>query len=307
MGESSHLAVVCHNCAVIRGRHDGRTADDRPAHRSRSRPASAPQSTVGHREPISTTPRSGSCATPSTSTRCWCSATSTCHRRATQQYLCGLLVGDRPPADRAAAEANAHLYSTRISNKDEDGNAPYGPLLFHADGMWSEHPQELLSLYGEKVELPSVPTLFVSAVRAWERAAGRPPGPHRRAHRGARHRPARPRAATRRRAARAATHGRAVTGDRRSRCSTPGRASPILYVSQMMTTHIEGLAPDESEQLLDELLRRALRPENTYEHDWRRAGSGRVGQPRHPARPRPVVTEQGPERSLRKVIAPTPS
>ena len=85
-----------------------------------------------------------------------------------QQYLCGLLVGDRAPADRAAAEANAHLYCTRISNKDEDGNAPYGRLLFHADGMWSERPQELLSLYGEMVELPSVPTLYVSAVRAWE-------------------------------------------------------------------------------------------------------------------------------------------
>ena len=78
-----------------------------------------------------------------------------------QQYLCGLLVGSDPPADRGDAEANTHLYSTRISNKDEDGNAPYGRLLFHADGMWSESPQELLSLYGERVDQPSVPTVFV--------------------------------------------------------------------------------------------------------------------------------------------------
>ena len=86
-----------------------------------------------------------------------------------QQCLCGLLVGNDAPADRAAAVANTHLYSTRVSNKDEDGNAPYGRLLFHADGMWSESPQELLSLYGENVEPPSVPTIFVSASRAWER------------------------------------------------------------------------------------------------------------------------------------------
>ena len=41
-----------------------------------------------------------------------------------QQYLCGLLVGDHPPTDRVAAEANTHLYSTRISNKDEDAATP---------------------------------------------------------------------------------------------------------------------------------------------------------------------------------------
>src|SRR5262245_60643135 len=84
---------------------------------------------------------------------------------AARQCLCGALVRHAAPADRPAAEASTHLYTTRISNKDEDGNAPYGRLLFHGDGMWSEHPQELLSLYGEKVEPPSVPTVFVSATR----------------------------------------------------------------------------------------------------------------------------------------------
>ena len=108
-----------------------------------------------------------------------------------QQYLCGLLVGDRAPATRAAAVANSHLYSTRISNKDEDGNAPHGRLLFHADGMWSEHPQELLSLYGEKVEQPSVATVFASAVPRVGAAAGRSAGTRRRPQRGALHRSAR--------------------------------------------------------------------------------------------------------------------
>jgi len=222
-----------------------------------------------------------------------------------QQYLCGLLVGDRPPAERADAVANAHLYSTRISNKDEDGNAPSGRLLFHADGMWSEHPQELLSLYGEQVEPPSVPTVFVSAVRAWAEL---------------------PDDLRSRLDGRTAVH---ATGQRerggydadellepqrtaeRSRATPipmphPRTGEPVLYVSQMMTTHIEGLVPEESEQLLGDAFDVLYAPANTYEHDWRERDLV-VWDNIATQHARGVVTEQGPERSLRKVIAPTPS
>jgi taurine dioxygenase len=221
-----------------------------------------------------------------------------------QQYLCGLLVGDRAPADRAAAEANAHLYSTRISNKDEDGNAPSGRLLFHADGMWSERPQELLSLYGEEVEPPSVPTVFVSAVRAWAQL---------------------PDDLRSRIEGRTAVH---ATGQRnrggygdgellepqrtaeRSRATPipmphPRTGEPVLYVSQMMTTHVEGLEPDESEALLEELFDVLYAADNTYEHDWRE-GDLVLWDNIATQHARGVVTEQGPERSLRKVIAPKP-
>jgi alpha-ketoglutarate-dependent taurine dioxygenase len=221
-----------------------------------------------------------------------------------QQYLCGLLVGNRPPTGRADAESNAHLYSTRISNKDDDGNAPHGRLLFHADGMWSEHPQELLSLYGETVELPSVPTVYVSAVRAWERL---------------------PDDLRARIDGRAAVH---ATGQRdrggyadgellapkrtaeRSRATTlptihPRTGRPILYVAQMTTTHIEGLSPDESEQLLDELFDVLYAPDNRVEHDWR-PGDLVVWDNLAAQHARGKVTEIGPERSLRKVIAPKP-
>jgi taurine dioxygenase len=222
-----------------------------------------------------------------------------------QQYLCGLLVGDRPPADRTEAEANAHLYSTRISNKDEDGNAPSGRLLFHADGMWSENPQELLSLYGEQVEPPSVPTVFVSAVRAWAqlpddlrarldgRTAVHATGQRDRGGYGA---------------------GELLEPQRtaeRSRAtpipmSHPRTGEPVLYVSQMMTTHVEGLAPDESEKLLEEAFAVLYAPENTYEHDWRE-GDLVVWDNIATQHARGVVTQAGPERSLRKVIAPKPS
>jgi taurine dioxygenase len=221
-----------------------------------------------------------------------------------QQYLCGLLVGPEPPADRAAAEANAHLYSTRISNKDEDGNAPHGRLLFHADGMWSEHPQELLSLYGEQVDQPSVGTVFASAVNAWD------------------HLPDDLRARIDGRTAVHATGqrdrggydaGELLAAQRtaeRSRATPipfthPRTGKPVLYVSQMMTTHVEGLSAQDSEQLLDELFAVLYAPENTFEHDWR-AGDLVVWDNLATQHARGIVTEQGPERSLRKVIAPKP-
>ncbi len=221
-----------------------------------------------------------------------------------QRYLCGLLVGDHAPADRAAAEANAHLYSTRISNKDEDGNAPHGRLLFHADGMWSEQPQELLSLYGEQVDQPSVPTVYVSAVRAWDRLPddlrARVDGST------AVH-------ATGQRARGGYGDGELLEAQRateRSRATPipmihPRTGEAVLYVSQMMTTHIEGLEPDESEQLLEELFGVLYASDNTLEHDWR-AGDLVVWDNIATQHARGVVTQQGPERSLRKVIAPKP-
>ena len=203
-----------------------------------------------------------------------------------QRYLCGLLVGDEPLTDRAAAEANAHLYSTRISNKDEDGNAPHGRLLFHADGMWSEHPQELLSLYGESVEQPSVATVFASAVRAWEQL---------------------PDELRARVSGRNAVH---ATGQRdrggfaadellepqrtaeRSRATPiptvhPRTGKPILYVSQMMTTHIEGTAARRKRASPRRAVRRPLRRREHLRTRLANRRSGRVGQPRDPARAGP--------------------
>jgi len=222
-----------------------------------------------------------------------------------QRYLCGLLVGDEAPTDRAGAEANSHQYSTRISNKDEDGNAPYGRLLFHADGMWSQNPQELLSLYGEEVEPPSVPTTYVSATRACERLSDD---------------------LRARIAGRTAVH---TTGQRErggvdpaellqaERSAETSRSTPvelvhprtgetILYVSQMMTAAIEGLAADESEALLEELFAVLYDDDHAFDHDWR----GRdlvVWDNLAVQHGRGLLTQAGTERSLRKVTAPRPS
>ena len=74
----------------------------------------------------------------------------------------------------------------------------------------------------------------------------------------------------------------------------------------MMTTELEGLPSDESEQILNDLFDVLYAPENSFEHDWR-AGDLVVWDNLAVQHARGIVTQQGPERSLRKVTAPRPS
>ena len=85
-----------------------------------------------------------------------------------QRYLVYSLIGAPLPPTGEGPEAGARRAPMLVSNKEEGGAAPYGRLLFHCDTMWSEEPQELLSLYGVDVHPPSVPTLFANMLHAWE-------------------------------------------------------------------------------------------------------------------------------------------
>ena len=42
----------------------------------------------------------------------------------------------------------------------------------------------------------------------------------------------------------------------------------VLFVSEGFTTRIEGLAEDESRQVLDEIFAHSIRPEHVYRHHW---------------------------------------
>jgi len=48
----------------------------------------------------------------------------------------------------------------------------------------------------------------------------------------------------------------------------PGTGKPALFLGRRPGAYVMGLALDQSEKLLDELWKHALRPENTYEHRW---------------------------------------
>ena len=85
----------------------------------------------------------------------------------------------------------------------------------------------------------------------------------------------------------------------------PRTGKTVLYASQQMTSGIDGLAPDESEALLDELFAHLYRSDVVYEHEWRNhdlvAWDNIAVQ-----HARPNVTLEGPVRTLRKVFAPIP-
>ncbi|MEX0921713.1 MAG: TauD/TfdA family dioxygenase [Rhodovibrionaceae bacterium] len=56
-----------------------------------------------------------------------------------------------------------------ISNAHEKGAFPTGPLLFHSDHVFYEHPLKAIALYGEAIPSEGGDTLFANAALAWDR------------------------------------------------------------------------------------------------------------------------------------------
>jgi alpha-ketoglutarate-dependent taurine dioxygenase len=220
-----------------------------------------------------------------------------------QRYLAGILVGDEPPTDRAAAIAGTREYPAPVSNKEPEGNAPYGRLLFHSDMMWAESPMELLSLYGVDVEQPSVPTIFASAALAWETLPddlrARVDGLEAVTATG-----------QRQRGEYTEELLQPVREREQSTTKPIGYAHPrsgrmLLYVCQMMTSHVAGLAADESEELLEALFAHLYDPAHLYEHDWQQYDLV-LWDNLALQHARPQVTLEGPARTLRKVVSLVP-
>jgi alpha-ketoglutarate-dependent taurine dioxygenase len=221
----------------------------------------------------------------------------------TQTNLVRMLIGLEPVVDLEDGRGRRDPFY--VSNKEENGGAPYGRLLFHSDMQWSEHTFQILSLYGVEVDPDASPTLFASATSGWATL------------------PDDLRAKV---AGLSALQGHddeytakrvgdpdvlVTTFDKVDMRATPvGLAHPrtgatVLYVSQQMTREVVGLAPAESEALLEQLFEHLYRPENVYEHHWRHhdlvAWDNIAVQ-----HARPNVELQGPVRTLRKVFAPLP-
>jgi alpha-ketoglutarate-dependent taurine dioxygenase len=218
-----------------------------------------------------------------------------------QTYLSEMLIGNHMPDPDAIP-----IRHSAISNKEKDGVAPYGRLLFHSDMIWSEQRCELLSLYGAEVAQPSTPTLFASSMRAWDTLS----------------------AELRERVKdRFARHGhdddtyyRRAHNDPDVLVSSfanapflqlpvaythPRTGRTLLYVTQQMTKEIADLDPEESEELLETLFAHLYRPEYTYAHEWRQ-GDLVAWDNIALQHARPNVSTEGPARTLRKVFSPAP-
>jgi alpha-ketoglutarate-dependent taurine dioxygenase len=190
-----------------------------------------------------------------------------------------------------------------VSNKEEDGGAPYGRLLYHVDMHWSEIPFQTPSLYGYEVEPGTAPTTFVNTVHSWatlpdemkERLKGLT----------ARHE--------------SGQQGRGNTSYE-AELIQPDWARPhetitpvamkhprtgqtMLYVCEQQTREIVGLPKAESDALLDQLFAHIYRPELIIEHHWRTRDlviwdNMSIQHSRH------YVEGGGPVRTLRKIHAP---
>jgi alpha-ketoglutarate-dependent taurine dioxygenase len=217
-----------------------------------------------------------------------------------QLWISKMLIGHENEPDRpGASQTDDRFY---VSNRDMSSAAPFGRLQFHADTMWADDPFEVLSLFGKEVEQPTTPTVFVSGVHAWETL---------------------PDDLKARVDGLSALHtaGEVRRGDLAdvlvsSVASPPTTVKPlalrhprtgktVLYACEQMTKEIVGLAPAESEQLLEELFDHLYDPAGRWEHQWQQ-GDFVVWDNIAMQHARPNVVVEGPARTLRKAASPVP-
>jgi alpha-ketoglutarate-dependent taurine dioxygenase len=229
--------------------------------------------------------------------------------RVAQFTLCEVLRGHAVPTPEARRVGAASQDGFYISNKRERSVAPFGRLLFHSDGMWTDEPFEVLSLHGVDVEPPVPPTSLASATRAWAtlpdelrsrlttldaEQVGGPEDFH----------------AERRR-----RYGDDVMQTVRDDAPTftmpiarphPRTGATVLNVSENHTRAVVGLDPGESDDLLEELFAHLYRPDNTYEHEWAQ-GDLLIWDNVALQHARPNVTTDGATRTLAKMGLPVPT
>ena len=156
-----------------------------------------------------------------------------------------------------------------IGNRKKDGKLvgalPLGEMQFHSDQCYTERPAMGTMLYAIEIPEEGGNTLFANAYKAYdalpERVKQRIDG---------------------RKAVQVYDYGGGVL-DRKHMVEPqagmshahpvarthPATSKKALYVNRLMTHHIEGLADEESERLLELMFRTIERPEFIYEHRWR--------------------------------------
>jgi len=214
-----------------------------------------------------------------------------------QDRFCRMLIGDESAGTTETRKEN------HVSNKEEDGLAPSGRLMFHADMMWHEKPFEVLSLYAINVEPGSATTSLTNTEYVWRNLPpelrARIEGKHARHQTGqVYHRGgddlARPQRTTEQSTIKPVPEIHPRTG------------KSLLYVSQQMTHNIVELSGVESEALLLDVFDCLYSPTNVYEHEWKN-GDLLVFDNLTMQHARGNVERDGPTRTLRKVIAPIPN
>jgi alpha-ketoglutarate-dependent taurine dioxygenase len=215
-----------------------------------------------------------------------------------QARLCTMLIR-KGEAETVEAMGSRESF---ISNKLDDGVAPFGRLQFHGDTMWADKPYQVLSLYGTDVQQPAAPTTFVDAVSAWKTL----PEDLRRRAEG--HEVLQTAGAVRR----GDMSGVLLTEVEnppstitRINYTHPRTGETVLHICEQMTQKILGMPDEESENLLTNLFAHLYQPERQVEHHWRK-GDLVVFDNIALQHSRGRVLKEGPARTLRKVASPVP-
>ncbi len=218
-----------------------------------------------------------------------------------QYYLSYAIIGREEPKQDPSVPKRESF----ISNKEENGIAPFGRLLWHSDMMWTAEACELLSLYGKDVGQPTTPTMFISSAQAWKTL---PQGLRARVEN------------------LTAEHVHDLSYERSGGDETvltakfddddctqlplarrhPRTGETLLYVCQQMTSGITGLSKEESDSLLEELFQHLYATENILQHDWLK-GDLVMWDNLALQHARGNVEAEGPPRTLRKTFAPMPA
>jgi taurine dioxygenase len=205
--------------------------------------------------------------------------------------------------DLASIEGVNTEHFSYVSNKEEDGGAPYGRLLYHSDMMWSEIANQTPSLFAAEAQQPATPTVFTNVVHAWKTLPDELK--QRVKSLSARHE--------------SGQQGRGNTdyedqliqpqwGQLRDTVKPvamphPRTGETMLYVCEQQTREMVGLPKQESDALLDRLFEHMYQPGSCIAHQWR-TGDLVIWDNMAAQHGRPFVKGGGPARTLRKIHAP---
>jgi taurine dioxygenase len=163
------------------------------------------------------------------------------------------------------------------SNVEKDPVFVQTRLGYHQDYSWTPFPLPVISLYGTEVSGNVVATLFVSNTLGYRSLTER----QRRDMDGlevvhARHNRVGDAVSALDEIDRTRLDGSDEMADLHLYPRTvqplfkphPRTGEPMLYVSELFTSHALGIDADESERIIQEAYRVLYAPENTYQHDW---------------------------------------
>lgn len=206
-------------------------------------------------------------------------------RRQLDEHQLLLLRGTRMDADvqirlvgifgQLCDERGTGRLHTVVSNVEPD-TFLQTRLLFHQDHAWSPFPPQVLSLYAETLEGAIIPTFFASNVRAHQSLSAsqrtrfadlkaahamRRPQPGVDVHSYEMHRIRLDPASE----ADLKTYPRTVQP---LICAHPRTHRPMLYATELFTSHILDCSPEDSESVIQEVYEVLYEPSNIYVHEW---------------------------------------